>query len=259
MKKKVLSVLVLLLAIIITLNCHALAQENIRVFVDGVQVEFDEQPQLIGGRAMVPLRATFNALGASVIWDEESQTITAYNEAYIVRATVNQMVMTVNGEERQMDIAPMIVGERTLVPIRFIAESFNCNVVWDGDGKIITVTTREIDYNSLEKGNSSDKKTTSGSSATYYKGTKIPTYTSITGVKLKDKKIMESGTTIYMYRYTDSDDVGDYWKALSKMGWELYLGDDKATQEVFETCFVNGDDLMLVYVYLDFDEVWITF
>lgn len=41
-----------------------------------------------------------------------------------------------------MDVAPQIVGGRTLVPVRAIAESFNINVGWDGDTNTVILNER---------------------------------------------------------------------------------------------------------------------
>ena len=156
--KKLLCMLLSLMLMVGTL-VHVSAEENsIKVILDGNQIEFDVEPLLVGGRTMVPLRAIFEALGATVLWDGETRTVTAYNDAYYVKATIDKQDMYVNGEARQMDIAPMIVEERTLVPVRFVAEAFNCQVDWDGTNKMVSISSREIDYNSLEKTTEIEKK-----------------------------------------------------------------------------------------------------
>lgn len=123
----------------------------IKVYIDNKIVSFDVQPQLIGGRTMVPLRAIFEGLGATVEWDNNTQTVTAYNEVKIVKATIGSNTMTVNGANKTMDVAPMIVDGRTLVPARFVAEAFDCDVEWDGNTKTVSITTKPIDYSKVEQ------------------------------------------------------------------------------------------------------------
>jgi len=132
----------------------AMAEKNITVFVDNSRVEFDVQPKLIGGRTMVPLRAIFEALGATVTWDESTQTVTAYNEAYLVKSTIGKNEMLVNNEKVDIDIPPMIVDGRTLVPARFVAEAFNCDVKWDSSNFMVNITSKSINYADLEKSTS---------------------------------------------------------------------------------------------------------
>ncbi len=129
----------------------AISSNTIKVYIDNKIVSFDVQPQLIGGRTMVPLRAIFEGLGATVEWDNNTQTVTAYNEVKIVKATIGSNTMTVNGANRTMDVAPMLVGGRTLVPVRFVAEAFDCDVEWDGNTKTVSITTKPIDYSKVEQ------------------------------------------------------------------------------------------------------------
>jgi len=53
----------------------AFAADPIRLIVNGREIKTDVPPQLIGGRAMVPVRWVAEALGAVVEWDEESGSV----------------------------------------------------------------------------------------------------------------------------------------------------------------------------------------
>lgn len=41
------------------------------------------------------------------------------------------------------DVVPVVIDDRTLVPVRFISESFGATVAWDSDSKTITVVLAE--------------------------------------------------------------------------------------------------------------------
>lgn len=138
---------------------------EILVKLDGEYITFDTPPLLIGGRTMVPLRAIFEALGATVSWDDETKTVTSYNEAYLVECTIGKPEMYVNGDVKIMDIPPMILDGRTLVPARFVAEAFACKVDWDSSTRTVIITSTPIDYSELEQPNQLTQ-TTTGSSAT---------------------------------------------------------------------------------------------
>ena len=86
MKNIILS-LILVFSVILG-SSSVIAKENISVTVDGQNIAFDVAPRLIGGRTMVPLRAIFEALGAEVTWNDSTQTVMAYNEAYIVKCSI---------------------------------------------------------------------------------------------------------------------------------------------------------------------------
>ncbi|HOW22870.1 MAG TPA: copper amine oxidase N-terminal domain-containing protein [Sedimentibacter sp.] len=125
--------LVIGITIIISLlvGGNVFAENNITVQLDGKMLNFDVQPQLIGGRTMVPLRMIFESMGATVDWNNDTQTVIAFNEHYYVQATINDTNMKVNGENRILDIPPLLVDGRTLVPARFVAEAFGAEVEWD--------------------------------------------------------------------------------------------------------------------------------
>ena len=47
--------------------------------------------------------------------------------------------MKVNSEIKTLDVPAMIVGGRTMVPARAIAEAFGCTVGWDGENRVVTI------------------------------------------------------------------------------------------------------------------------
>ena len=59
------------------MSLPVLADDVIKVTVDGEELTFDQNPVIINDRTMVPMRAIFEKLGASVSWDGETKTVTA--------------------------------------------------------------------------------------------------------------------------------------------------------------------------------------
>ena len=58
---------------------------------------------------------------------------------------IGNNVFTVNGEQKTLDVAPQLVGSRTLVPACAVAESFGAEVGWDGETQTVTIDTAEGD------------------------------------------------------------------------------------------------------------------
>ncbi len=119
--------------------------ENVTVILDGKTLDFDVQPQIINDRTMVPMRAIFEAMGASVDWDGETRKITSVKGNKKIEMTVDESVMSVNGESVTLDTAPFITDGRTLVPARAIAESFGSDVNWYGDSKTVLILNEAKD------------------------------------------------------------------------------------------------------------------
>lgn len=111
----------------------------VSVKVNGKELSFDQIPLIINGRTLAPLRAIFEALGATVDWNDETQTIASSKGDTTVFMTIGKNEMDKNGEVIELDEAPQIVGERTLVPVRAIAEAFDCNVDWDSGTSTVMI------------------------------------------------------------------------------------------------------------------------
>lgn len=116
--------------------------DKISVIVNGNQITFDQQPVIVNERTLVPLRAIFEALGATVDWNGETQTVTSTRGNISVSLTINSKTMTKNGKEITLDVPARLIGDRTLVPVRAIAEAFNCNVDWNGETQTVTINDK---------------------------------------------------------------------------------------------------------------------
>lgn len=101
------------------------------VLVNETKVKTDNLTIIRDGRTLVPLRTISEALGATVNWNNETQTVTIKRNETAVLMSIGQNIFYKNNEPISLDVAPIIKNDRTLVPIRAIAEAFNCVVVWD--------------------------------------------------------------------------------------------------------------------------------
>ena len=70
-------ILVTLLSVVLAITCFATVSfaADVSVKLDGETLAFEQPPVIIEGRTLVPLRAIFEALGASVEWDDATKTV----------------------------------------------------------------------------------------------------------------------------------------------------------------------------------------
>ena len=122
------------------LSCITVSASNITVTLNGAVLSFDVSPQIISDRTFVPMRKIFESLGATVSWDEETKTITGIKDDTIVNLSIGSDVLIKNGFPKKLDVAPTIVDSRALVPVRAIAESFDCSVEWISESQTIKIT-----------------------------------------------------------------------------------------------------------------------
>lgn len=75
MKKRFIVLFVMVIAVFVV-AFSAYAENNIKIIVNGQEIVSEVQPFLKDDRTMVPLRVISEALGATVAWDQETQTVT---------------------------------------------------------------------------------------------------------------------------------------------------------------------------------------
>lgn len=100
--------------------------------VDGVKKEFDSIPYIKNDRTYVSVRFITEALGASVEWLPETQNVIIRSEECNIKLEIGSKKFVLNDEDIDWnDVAPEIVNNRTMLPVRMIAEYLNCKVLWD--------------------------------------------------------------------------------------------------------------------------------
>ena len=117
---------------------------EVSILYNDKRIRGDVAPTVLNGRTMVPLRLIFSAMGAQVEWNAETRTVTSSLKDRTVRLTVDDNTMLRNGEEITLDVAPAILSNRTLVPIRAVAEAFGADVEWDGETRTVLIRFDEI-------------------------------------------------------------------------------------------------------------------
>lgn len=96
-------------------------------------------PLIQNERTLVPVRAIVEAMGGSVNWDDETQTALLELNSDIITLTLGSQTAYFNETAHTLDVTPVSINDRTMLPIRFIAESFQFDVEWDGETKTIII------------------------------------------------------------------------------------------------------------------------
>lgn len=113
--------------------------EPVTLYLEGLPLIYDVEPVIVSGRALVPLRGIFSTLGATVSWDEATQTVTAKTSHKSVILKIGSTNAQINGQNVLLDVPPQIMDNRTMVPLRFISEALGVQVNWDGNTKVINL------------------------------------------------------------------------------------------------------------------------
>ncbi len=122
------------------------ANDDVRVIINGTELkisENDTKPFIEEGRTLVPMRAIFDALGASVEWDDATKTVTSTSNNGRVEMQIGSDIVKINGNEVKIDVPAKIVNERTVVPVRVVSEGLNCKVDWSQETMTVTITSAD--------------------------------------------------------------------------------------------------------------------
>ena len=116
-------------------------EQEVHVIVDGKELQNLDMPAvIIDSRTLVPLRAIFESMGAKVSWDSGTQKITAeFDDGDTVIMFINNKAGVVNGNAFNMDVAPKIINDRTMVPVRAVAEAVGADVTWDDATRTVNI------------------------------------------------------------------------------------------------------------------------
>ncbi|MFZ5595858.1 MAG: stalk domain-containing protein [Bacillota bacterium] len=112
----------------------------ISVIINGNRLTTDVAPYIKDNRVLVPFRALFEALGATVGWDNVNQVVTGTRNGKEIKLTIDSKTAYVDGKAVELDVPATISNGRTFVPLRFVGESLGAEVSWDEASQTVKVS-----------------------------------------------------------------------------------------------------------------------
>ncbi len=116
------------------------------VYIDGVKQSYNQDAYIKNGTTLVPMRGIFEALGASVQYDNNSQKVTGVKEGKNIVLTVGNKKAYIksNGATSSVELShpTEITNGSTMVPLRFISESLGADVQWDSISQSVKITSK---------------------------------------------------------------------------------------------------------------------
>lgn len=97
-------------------------------------------PVIQNDRTLLPVRAVIEALGGTVEWNGDTRTALLSYGDDVISLTIDNTTAYLNNAAQTLDVAPVIINDRTMLPIRFIAESFGFDVDWTQETQTVTIT-----------------------------------------------------------------------------------------------------------------------
>jgi len=97
-------------------------------------------PVIVNERTVLPIRAIIEAMGGTVGWNNDTRTVSLKYKNTDMEMTIDSTIMKVNGKAVQMDVAPMIINDRTMLPIRYITENIGGQIEWFDTIQAVAIT-----------------------------------------------------------------------------------------------------------------------
>ena len=114
-----------------------------KVYINGTILQLDVEPQIKNDRILIPMRTIFEALGAKIEWNSVEATVTGTKGERTVIVSIGSKMATVNGQQKELDVAAEIFNNRTVVPLRFIAESLGAEVDWEEVTQSVKISLKD--------------------------------------------------------------------------------------------------------------------
>lgn len=115
---------------------------KIKIVIDGARIYPDSDPIIIDGRTLVPIRAVAEKMGYTVGWDAENQIVSLVNPDNMLHFQIDTNVALRNIEtEIPLDVAPMIINNRTYLPLRAVTEAMDASVNWESNTKTVIINS----------------------------------------------------------------------------------------------------------------------
>lgn len=149
MRKFLIPLALILALMILPLGAFASDQSGIKVKINDQALYFDVNPVIDSGRTLVPVRGIFETMGADVQWNAQTRTVLATKGGTQVKLQIDDINAYVNDVLTPLDVPAKIVDGRTMVPVRFISESFGATVGWDSKTSSVLIQdagAKSIDY-----------------------------------------------------------------------------------------------------------------
>ena len=126
----------------------------VNITVNGTYVTYTDAKPFIdkNKRTLCPLRAVGDALGMSVIWEDENRQAIFQNDSVVVVFTIGSntykvMKKSADGtvtdpETMTMDTAAILKDSRTYAPVRYLAEAAGYKVDWNNSARTVIIENK---------------------------------------------------------------------------------------------------------------------
>lgn len=147
--KKIIFLLISVFVALFMQSVEIYGDSPVKVMINGAALVTDTPAVTKDNRTLVPFRAIFESLGAKVEWVEPSGAVIGTKEGINIMMAIGSKNIRVNGVDYQMDVAPTVINNRTMVPVRFVSEHMGERVDWDSITNTVYIGANNSDISAI--------------------------------------------------------------------------------------------------------------
>ena len=121
-------------AVVLMVNSSNAIVKNKAVKID---TNPDVKPIISDGRTLVPVRFISENMDGKVSFDEETSTVTIIIASKAIKFVLGSKEFTINSEAYELEVPAQTINDRTMIPLRAMAEAIGNKVFWDDRGLIV--------------------------------------------------------------------------------------------------------------------------
>ena len=133
--------------------------QSVNVTINNNKISFtNQEPIIVNGRVLVPLRGIFDRLGYQILWDNNKKEVSLYKAAAdgtynYINIAIGNDYYTKDGQNFGLDVPAQIINNSTMIPLRAIANATGYEVEWDSNTSTVAIKTTPITTIATNSGN----------------------------------------------------------------------------------------------------------
>ncbi|MDR2940922.1 MAG: copper amine oxidase N-terminal domain-containing protein [Clostridiales bacterium] len=112
---------------------------HVHIIINNLNLPSDTNPIILDNRLLVPIRAISENLGAEVLWEGATRQATVVSGTTTIRFTLDSQVAYINNVAVTLDTKPVVRDNRSLLPMRFVAENIGAHVAWSANTRTVFI------------------------------------------------------------------------------------------------------------------------
>jgi len=161
MKKNIIA-LIMVLSFYIFVFSFSFASSDVNLVVNGKDITDLSNPVIKDDRTLIPVRFVSEELGAEVIWNNDDRTVLIKKNDESMLLKIDSKIVNYNNNDfyQVSDVAPIIINDRTYVPVRLVSNGLGAYIDWDNNTRTVVVDSErkseikpfyEISFNETNK------------------------------------------------------------------------------------------------------------